>query len=81
MAPVVRAKFKCWSIEHEKSPDPQYNSAKVTLDAVYEDGKGVNQEWSQWTPAGQIVMHITNPAAIERFEQGKEYFVDFTPAE
>jgi hypothetical protein len=32
------------------------------------------------TPSGQIVLSTVNPAAWEHFEQGKEFYVDFTPA-
>jgi len=39
-----------------------------------------NKEWSKWTPAGKIEMTINNPAALEQFVPGEEFYVDFTPA-
>ncbi|WP_157014912.1 hypothetical protein [Mesorhizobium xinjiangense] len=71
MTVQVRAKFKCWRIERNKSTDPDDQMARVHLMPVYEDGKGVNAEWSKWTPGGQIEMYIT----------GGEYFMDFTRAD
>ena len=40
-----------------------------------------NEEWSKWTPSGELSMSITNPAAIAEFEVGKDYYLDFTPCD
>ena len=53
----------------------------VKLAAHYNDGKGGNEDWSKYTPAGDISMMITNPVAVAAFSLGAKYFVDFTPAE
>lgn len=45
------------------------------------DAKPANKDWSKYTPQGELKMTITNPGAIEQFELGKEYYLDFTPAE
>lgn len=73
---TLRAKFQCSSIN--KSPDD--SSAVVHLSAVT-TGSADNETWSKYTPSGQLQMTISNPAAAEQFEQGKEYFIDITPAE
>lgn len=78
-APKVRAKFQCLSITNFHHHQTDAVQAEVRLGAVYGTGKE-NADWSKWTPSGEIKMMITNPAAIEQFELGKEYFVDFTPA-
>lgn len=80
---TVRAKFVCLSVQH--APTQQSEPyAQVTLVPVWEGyGGGVagdNKSWSKWTPSGEIKMSITNPDAIEKFEVGKLYDVDFTPA-
>ncbi|QAB30911.1 hypothetical protein [Pantoea ananatis] len=72
---TIRAKFQCHYIH--KSDDGL--SRTVNLNAVT-TGSPENEEWSKYTPGGQISIHISNPAAFNKFEQGKEYYVDFTEA-
>jgi hypothetical protein len=67
---MVRAKFKCWS----------NNDGVVALNAVT-DGSEENKTFWKYTPSGQISMTISNPAAFNHFVPGKEYYVDFTPAD
>jgi hypothetical protein len=68
----VRAKVRCNGIVGNE----------VSFFTVYEDpAKDTeNARFTQATPWGEIRLGIDNPAAIERFESGKEYYVDFTPA-
>jgi len=73
---TVRAKFRCNTVQ--KSPDE--TSFTVNLSPVI-SGSIENQQWSKWTPSGQLSMHITNPDAFDQFEQDTEYFIDITPAE
>lgn len=79
----VRAKFFVSEIKFFATPGSD-QTAQVTLVPVfgtYGDGKDEeNKEWSKYTPQGEIKMTITNPAAIDAFEVGQPYFVDFTPA-
>lgn len=75
---TVRAKFYVTSIQHHHTPRREAVCAEVKLAPVYGDE---NKPWSEATPQGSISMLITNPAAIDAFELGKAYFVDFTPAD
>lgn len=75
----VRAKFRCLEIKHQFTSSPGYSAATIVMSPVWEED-GVNREWSKATPSGRLEMMITNPAAVESFELGREYFVDFTPA-
>lgn len=65
----VRAKFRCAT----------KTTGSVTLDPDYSDP--INKNWAQATPGGHIQMSIDNPVALEQFEVGKYYFIDFSPAE
>lgn len=65
----VRAKFVC--------AGKSGNAVSLTAATNGPD----NESWSKHTPSGTVTMQITNPLALERFEPGKSYFVDFTPAE
>lgn len=74
---TVRAKFYVTSILHHHVGAPDKVCAEVKLAPVYGDD---NKPWSEATPQGQLSMTITNPSAIDQFELGKAYFLDFTPA-
>lgn len=78
----VRAKFWITGIQHQSPKGAEHDQvATVTMQPVYVTEAGENADWSKYTPSGEIKMTITNPAAIEAFELGASYFVDFTPAD
>jgi hypothetical protein len=66
----VRAKFECKSV----------GDGQVKLEVVY-TGSKENEQFFKWTPSGQIQMGIVNEAALGQFEVGKQYYVDFSPAD
>ena len=76
---MIRAKFHCSSVEAKFSSDGVKSAELVTMHPVYADGPE-NKEWFRATPAGWLSMTIDNPGAWGRFEQGGEYYIDFTPA-
>lgn len=72
----VRAKFRCHFIQ--KADDDSYRTihmSPVTADTPE------NKTWSKYTPGGQLQMVVSNPAAFDLFEQGKEYYIDIQAAE
>jgi hypothetical protein len=76
---MVRAKFEVISIEEAMS---DVDVGRVILQPVYdEDPNSENGKFFRYTPAGQIDLSTINPEALKQFEVGKEYYVDFTPAE
>jgi hypothetical protein len=40
-----------------------------------------NATFWKYTPSGEIKLGTINPEAWQQFELGKEYYIDFTPAE
>lgn len=86
---TVRAKFYV----SNKIESPAYGEeggvvTQVKLAPVYEsfpDKMGnacdENKMFGEATPCGEISMHIHNRAAADRFETGKAYYVDFSPAD
>lgn len=76
---MVRAKMKVMAIQPFHSSDPNGVCAEVRLFPVFNDSPE-NKTWSKYTPTGECRLTITNPEAIDAFEVGKEYFLDFTPA-
>lgn len=72
----IRAKFHCHMIR--KSEDG--SACLVRLSAVT-TGSAENEQWSKYTPSGDLSLDISNPAAFDQFEHGKEYFIDIKPVE
>ena len=73
----VRAKFKCESVTtYEGAEDGSSCHVEITLRAV---GGPDNEQWSKWTPYGEIKMTVTNPVAAAAFRPGSEHFLDFSP--
>lgn len=70
---MVRSKVRCLSIEK--------NTVEFTT--VYEPDEtkdAENARFTKATPWGTIKMGIDNEAALQQFEVGKEYYVDFHAA-
>lgn len=65
----VRAKFRC-----------DTNSGETIVLYPVSDGSQENEKFFQYTPDGKIALQIVNPSAAAAFEVGKEYYVDFIPA-
>lgn len=72
----VRAKFRCHFIQ--KADDNSYRT--IHMSPVTADTEE-NKTWSKYTPDGQLTMHVSNPAAFDQFEQGKEYYIDIQLAQ
>lgn len=44
------------------------------------DGSEENKEFFRYTPGGQFMLYTVNLAVAEKYEVGKQYYVDFTEA-
>lgn len=75
---MVRAKFQV--IGHEVS-EHDGKPTKVVLEPRYDESIPEDQRYAKYTPWGRIEMGIDNPAAVDKLVVGKQYYVDFTPAE
>ena len=76
---MVRAKFVCTSkaITNEGTEDEGF---QIGLDAVT-SGSEENENFFKMTPAASMNLSTINPKAAEQFEVGKEYYIDFSPAD
>lgn len=72
---MVRAKFRC-----EGKTGDSAEGGSVTLFPVV-GGSAENDEFYRWTPGGSVQLSTVNGRAFDQFEVGKQYYVDFTPAE
>lgn len=67
----TRAKFKVTNVaEHG-------DIISVELNAVTEKDSD-NEDFYKYTPAGSVLMHISNPAVFDFFKLGKSYYLDFS---
>jgi len=70
----VRAKFVVQGIT------PESEGSTIILHPVV-GGSPENDSFFKYTPAGCISLSTVNESAVEQFEPGKEFYVDFTPVE
>lgn len=81
---TVRAKFWVKEIKHGYVGAGHGNFSDVKLAPCYAGYPGgdseENKSFAKATPSGEITLGITNPSALEFFEIGKAYYIDFTPA-
>lgn len=68
---IVRAKFSVSFVD-------QHNKT-VYLAPVY-SGSEENREFFAATPGGQISLYTVNEEALAQFQNGVEFYVDFTEA-
>jgi len=74
---MVRGKFKL----HEVTQTAWGGDGRtLVFMAEYDPDSPEDQSYSKATPTGRIQITVDNPAALEQFELGKAYYVDFTPA-
>jgi hypothetical protein len=84
----VRAKFRCNYIEEHKAGvwnQETQTSVNVPVKTIHFSpvftGSEENKQFWAATPAGDLRLMSANEAASAQFEVGKEYYLDFTPAE
>lgn len=71
---TVRARMKCTEKQQFES------NTNVKLFPFYTDKPDdPNRSYSTATPCGKVELTITNQAAIDAFEVGKFYLIEFTP--
>jgi hypothetical protein len=72
---MVRAKFVVDSIAKTR-----HGSHTIRMSPVC-GGSEENKTFWQYTPSGNIEFQCVNDGAVNQFEVGKEYYVDFKLAE
>jgi hypothetical protein len=72
----MRCKVVCSFIQPRQNED---GAAYLYFTPVY-TGSEENKRFFKYTPGGQISFTVANKEVVEKFEQGKEYYVDFSPA-
>jgi hypothetical protein len=77
----VQAMFYAKEINHRSTTNPGDVNVEVKMSAAFGGYlRGLpegNEDWSKYTPSGELSMTVTNPAAIEQFEPGAVYRLTF----
>lgn len=86
MSTAMRAKMYVQNVQQHKNADDTVASEMLAFTCVCDSPFGPNGEsddntFARWTPSGAATYQVSNPALFGKFEQGKKYYVDFTPAE
>lgn len=56
------------------------NSKGLKFSACYDTSIPEDQRFAKATPSAQLEMQVDNPSALEQFQLGEFYYVEFTPA-
>jgi hypothetical protein len=76
---MVRAKFYVSSIKKVGAMRSTDIGTVVEMLPVT-SGSAENEQFYKWTPGGKLELATVNDEAAKQFEVGKEYYIDFTPA-
>jgi hypothetical protein len=70
----VRAEFTV-----TKVAKTTWGGTELTLSPQYDQTIPEDRRFQKGTPSGELHMLVDNPPAVEFFELGKPYYLDFTP--
>jgi hypothetical protein len=73
---AVRAKFKLSEVHHYT-----YGTRKFIFRPEYDTSIPEDQRFAKASPSGEFTISVDNPAVFDKFEIGKQYYFDITPAE
>ena len=78
----VRAKFYVSEVKQTRTNwGSQDGELLTTIKLLPVTGNSEeNKTFFRWTPSGAIDLGTINPAVVEQFHIGDEFYVDFTPA-
>jgi hypothetical protein len=77
----VRTKFYVVSLTKQKMWNGEDGVGIVINLSPPMSGSDENKEFYKYSPSGSIELGTVNEGAAAQFEIGKEYYIDFTPAE
>ena len=77
-AAVLRAKFRVERVTRDINAEGGVEYETVKLRAVY-GNNAENEQWSKWTPSGEVSLTISNPDAMGKVANGHEFYIDFVP--
>jgi hypothetical protein len=78
----MRAKMRLHTIENHEGGGETLRFTAVGKSEAYEgEGEDENNTYSRYTPSADLSMYVANPDLQGKFEEGQEFYLDFSPAE
>lgn len=78
---MVRAKFKVDTLTRSNFGSGEMTTIKMSPVYANNDPNHENSKFWRYSPSGSLELGCVNPEAVKQFELGKEYYIDFTPAD
>ena len=77
----MKAKFELKAVTKQGDAAEELKFSAVTEKAFNDEGKSDDNDFSKWTPSGELTMTVTNPDLIGKFQVGEKFYLEFTKAE
>ena len=77
---AMRAKMKLNHIEKRFEGQETLYFNPVAASKYPADGSDENNTYAKFSPSGMLSLTVANPALLGKFNQGEEYYLDFTKA-
>jgi hypothetical protein len=75
---TVRCKFKCVGVGEQENNDPAKPVLYSASFMPVTTGSSENEQFFAYTPGGRLDLAVLSE---QHFEEGKQYYLDITPAE
>lgn len=76
---TVRAKFQLQEIRQHAGYGYGCDAKTLVFRPQYDTTIPEDRRFAKATPTGEFTMYVDNPAALEQFELGAHYYIDFNP--
>lgn len=82
--PKASCKFRVTSVEKTRAPEGRdkelyYENDHIRLAPMYDENDPEDTKFSKATPSGSFEAQISNPALLDQFQVGEDYYLDLTP--
>lgn len=79
--PEMRAKMRITEVNRFEGSDRIKMVAVARSSGYAADGSDEDNTYAKFTPQGELTITVNNPALLGKYEPGKKFYLDFTPAE
>lgn len=77
---TMRAKMRINHIDKRYEGQETLYFNAVSRSNYPEDGSDENNTYAKFSPSGMLSLTVANPALLGKFNEGEEYYLDFTKA-